>query len=74
LQAQLRLVYLLEEGLGEEHVQVRRQLERRAEALDEAQAPVSEMPPPPPDHREGLHGRGRTSAGSASADSSDLNE
>ena len=35
VQAQLRLVHLLEDGLGDEDVEVGRQLQRRAEALDE---------------------------------------
>jgi hypothetical protein len=59
MQAQLRLVHLLEDGLGDEEVEVGRQLERRAEALDEGHGAGEWPGHPEPPGRPPLEGEER---------------
>jgi hypothetical protein len=59
VQAQLRVVQLLEDGLGDEHVEVGRQLQRRAEALDEGHGAGEWARHPEPPRRPALEGEER---------------
>jgi hypothetical protein len=59
VQAQLRLVHVFEDGLGGEDVEVGRQLERRAEALDEGHGAGEWPGHPEPPGRPALEGEER---------------